>query len=373
MNSNDASHAERRRSGVACLTVRLGAVVENYQSCRRLSGTAVAGVVKADAYGLGMEPVARALAEAGCDTFFVARLDEGIALRPVVPHARIFVLDGVAAGGTEPLIEHRLVPVLNSLDEIAQWSAAARARHETRDGAIHLDTGMNRLGLPAEELSVLSGEADRRLSYVNPVLLMSHLACSDDPASKMNAEQLGRFRAALALLPAAPASLSASGGILLGEAYAFDIVRPGIALYGGNPQRARVNPFRTVVRLVGRILQLRRVDKGEGVGYGATFRTERPTTLATVGLGYADGLMRAIANRGAGAIRGARAPVAGRVSMDLITLDVSSIPDAATGDEVEFVGDTISLEEAAEAAQTANYEILTGLGTRFPRHYTDAP
>jgi alanine racemase len=320
-----------------------------------------------------MESVARALTAARCETFFVARLEEGIALRLVVPQARILVLDGVAAGGADALIAYQLIPVLNSLDEIARWSAAAKARHETRDAAIHVDTGMNRLGLPADELSVLSGEADRRLAHINPVLVMSHLACSDNPYSKMNAEQLARFRAALAMLPTAPASMAASGGVLLGKTYAFDMVRPGIALYGGNPQRARANPFRTVVRLVGRVLQVRRVDKGESVGYGATFRTERPTTLATVGLGYADGLMRAIANRGAGAIRGVKAPIAGRVSMDLITLDVSSIPDVSARDEVEFVGDTISLEEAAEAAQTANYEILTGLGTRYPRHYTDAP
>lgn len=351
----------------------MDAIAENYRICGRFSGTRVAGVVKADAYGLGAERVSRALAATGCDTFFVARLDEGMGLRRVVPHARIFVLDGLAAGGVEPLIEHQLIPVLNSLDEIAFWSAAARARHEMRNAAIHIDTGMNRLGLPVHEFSVLSAEADRRLANVNLALVMSHLACSEDPDAKMNAEQLARFRAVLAMLPPAPASLAASGGVLLGPDYAFDMVRPGLALYGGNPQRGRPNPFRTVVRLAGRVLQVRRVDKGESVGYGATFRTERPTTLATVGLGYADGLMRAIANRGAGAVAGTRAPVVGRVSMDLITLDVTSIPAVAVGDDVEFVGDTISLEEAAETAGTANYEILTGLGRRFPRRYTGAP
>jgi alanine racemase len=220
---------------------------------------------------------------------------------------------------------------------------------------------------------MLASEARQRLKDLNLVLVMSHLACSDDPSAKMNAEQLVRFRSALALLPPAPASLAASGGVVLGPEYAFDLARPGIALYGGNPQPAMTNPFKTVARLTGRVLQLRRVDKGECVGYGATFQTERPSTLATVALGYADGLMRAIGNRGMGAINGVRAPVAGRVSMDLITLDVTGIPSTAVGTEVEFIGDTISLEEAADAAQTANYEILTTIGARVPRVHVSAP
>jgi len=351
------------------LTVRLGAIAENFRLCGTLSGAPVAGVVKADAYGLGAVPVARALSEAGCETFFVARLEEGIALRPIVPHGRIFVLDGVSPENTEQFIAHRLTPVLNSLDEIATWSAAANSRRAVLDAALHVDTGMNRLGLPANELATLAAEAGPRLTGINTVLVMSHLACSDNPAARMNLEQLERFRAAIAILPPAPASLAASGGVLLGKNYAFDLVRPGIALYGGNPLADASNPFRTVAQLTGRILQVRRVDKGESVGYGATFHTLRPSALATVALGYADGLMRAIGNRGSGAIGGIRVPVVGRVSMDLITLDVTDIPSAVPGCEVEFVGDTIPLEEAAVAAGTANYEILTGLGTRFPRHY----
>jgi alanine racemase len=357
---------------IARLTVRLGAITENFRLCQEFSGTKAAGVVKADAYGLGAEHVARTLSEAGCDTFFVARLEEGIAVRPVVPQARIFVLDGVLPESVEQYVAYRLTPVLNSLDDISTWSHAAAARHTMLDAAIHFDTGMNRLGLPPGELSVLSADA-ARLSGINPVLLMSHLACSDDPASEMNAEQLRRFRSSLAMLPPAPASLAASGGVLLGKDYGFDLVRLGLALYGGNSHANTSNPFRTVAQLTGRILQLRRVDKGESVGYGATFRTARPSTLATVALGYADGLMRAIGNKGSGAIGGVRAPIAGRVSMDLITLDVTDIPSAVIGCDVEFLGDTISLEEAAQAAGTANYEILTGLGTRFPRHYVSAP
>ncbi len=352
--------------------MRLGAVAENFRRCGAFSGAPVAGVVKADAYGLGMTPVVQALMEAGCDTFFVARIEEGAALRPVAPQARIFVLDGLSPDGAEPFVRHRLTPVLNSLAEISAWSGAAKARRSTLDAALHIDTGMNRLGLPPDEFSTLSEDVARRLGNVNLVLAMSHLACSDDPNSRMNIEQRERFRAALAMLPPAPASLSASGGVLLGKDYAFDLVRPGLALYGGNPQAGTANPFRTAVELTGRVLQVRRVDKGESVGYGASFHTARPSTLATVALGYADGLMRAIGNKGSAAIGGVRAPVAGRVSMDLITLDVTEIPSVEVGSEVEFVGDAISLEEAARAAGTANYEILTSLGTRFPRRYVSA-
>lgn len=357
---------------LAQLTVRLGAIVENFRTCGRLSGTKVGSVVKADGYGLGAIPIAKSLYDAGCDTFFVARLEEGIALRRALPDVRIFVLDGCPFETAPALMAHNLTPILNSLEQIDSWRGAARARRARLDAAIHVDTGMNRLGLPRDELATLSAEAKDRLENVNVVLVMSHLACSEDPSAKMNREQLARFREALAALPSAPASFSPSGGVCLGREYAFDVVRPGIALYGGNPQPKRPNPFQPVVRLIGRILQLRRVDKGEGVGYGATFHTKGPATLATVGLGYADGLMRAIGNRGAGAIDGVRAPIAGRVSMDLITLDVTGISSAVVGREVEFIGDTILVDEIAAAAGTATYEILTNLGNRLSRNYAGA-
>jgi len=358
----------------ASLVVRLDAIADNFRTCGQLSGTKVAAVVKADGYGLGALPIAQSLHEgARCDTFIVARLEEGMALRRVLPSVRIFVLDGCPSDSAAALVAHSLIPVLNSLRQLDAWSAEARARRTKLDAALHLDTGMNRLGLPADEFAILAAEAAERIVDINVVLIMSHLACSEDPLAEMNRAQLARFRAALAALPPAPASLSPSGGICLGRDYAFDLVRPGIALYGGNPQPSQPNPFKPVVRLTGRVLQLRRVDKGECVGYGATFHTQRPATLATVGLGYADGLMRAIGNRGAGAIGGVRARVAGRVSMDLITLDVTGIPDARVDSEVEFIGDTILVDEIANAAETATYEILTSLGKRLPRTYVSAP
>jgi alanine racemase len=360
---------------VARLTVRLGAIAENYRICQRLAGgAAVAGVVKADGYGLGAEEVTRTLVSIGCDTLFVARLEEGIKVRPLAPNARIFVLDGAYPTAVSALLAHRLTPVLNSLAEIETWSAAAKASGTALDAALHFDTGMHRLGLPPAEFSTLAAESSERLRGVDLVLVMSHLACSEDPASSMNRTQLDRFRAGLARLPPAPASLSASGGAVLGRDYAFDMVRLGIGLYGGNPRSGGVNPFTTAAVLTGRILQLRRVDKGESVGYGASFRVGRTSTLATIALGYADGLMRAIGNRGVGAVGGVRAPVAGRVSMDMITLDVTDVPERAlrVGADVEFLGDTISLDELARAANTAPYEILTSLGGRVPRHYVGA-
>ena len=354
----------------ARLTVRLGAVASNYRAFQRMAGSAVvAGVVKADAYGMGMIPVAKHLASIGCDTFFVARLQEGVALRPALPRARIFVLDGAPVDAVSTLVAHRLTPVLNSLTDIENWNAAANGT--ALDAAIHFDTGINRLGLPREELDVLVSEQMKRLKGINIVLVMSHLACADDPTAPMNRMQLDRFRAGLATLPSAPASLSSSAGVMLGKDYAFDMVRPGVGLYGGNPQPSGPNALSTVAVLMGRILQLRHIAKGESAGYGATFVAQRPTTLATAGLGYTDGLMRALSNRGAGAIGGVRAPVAGRVSMDLVTLDVTDVPASALkiGADIEFIGDTITLEDIAAASNTASYEILTSLARRVPRRY----
>jgi len=351
----------------ARLTVRLGAIVANYRTyCRMTGPCAVAAVVKADAYGMGAAAVAPALAGAGCDTFFVARLAEGVALRGILPQARIIVLDGAQADAVPALLTHRLIPALNSLSDIAAWSAAANAARTTLDAVIHVDTGMNRLGLAADELAILSGQSAARLSGLNIVLVMSHLACGDE-ASPMNAQQLSRFKQALAMLPPAPASLAASHGAFLGMEYHFDLVRPGVALYGANPQNTAQNLMQPVAILTGKVLQIRGIDTGDSVGYAATFRAKRPTMLATVALGYADGIPRTLSNTGAAAIAGGRAPIVGRVSMDLITLDVTGI-DVAPGDEAELLGDTVSLSEVAAAAGTNEYEILTRL-RRMPRVY----
>ncbi len=361
----------------ARLTVRLGAVATNYRSYRRIAGpAAVAAVVKADGYGLGAARIAPALAQAGCDSFFVARLEEGVALRAIAPRARIFVLDGAPADAVPALISLRLTPVLNSLSDIAAWSAAANVGRHVLDAVIHVDTGMNRLGLPGHELALLSAESTKRLSGLNLVLVMSHLACSDDPTNKLNGEQLSRFRQALAMLPPAPASLAASHGTMLGPAYHFDLVRPGVALYGANPQVREggigdpsPNLMQTVAVLTARVLQVRRIDSGESVGYGATFRAQRPSMIATIALGYADGFPRTLSNKGVAVVGGVHVPIAGRVSMDLITLDVTDMPEPPyAGDAVELMGDRVGLGEVAAMAGTNEYEILTRL-RRVPRDY----
>jgi alanine racemase len=360
----------------ARLTVRLGAIAANYRTYLRLAApAAVAAVVKADAYGLGAARVAPALAEAGCDSFFVARLEEAVALRPLVPRARIFLLDGAHADAVPALISHRLTPVLNSLAQIAAWSAAAEAARTAFDAVVHVDTGMNRLGLPRDELSILAAESGKRLTGLNLVMVMSHLADADQPQNKMNQDQLFRFRQALAMLPPAPASLAASHGAMLGPDYHFDMVRPGVALYGANPQgpegtaTSAPNLMQTAAVLTARVLQLRRIDSGESVGYGATFRAKRPTMLATIALGYADGYPRTLSNKGVCVVAGQRVPVAGRVSMDLITLDVTDLAEPpAVGDAVELLGDGVSLGQVAQNAGTNEYEILTRL-RRVPKVY----
>jgi alanine racemase len=335
----------------------------------------VAAVVKADAYGLGAARVVPALADAGCDSFFVARLEEGVALRKIAAQARIFVLDGADADSVPALMRYSLTPVLNNLAQIAAWSAAAQVGRAPLDAVLHVDTGMNRLGLTGEELASLAAERAKRLAGLNLVLVMSHLACADEPQNKMNAQQLSRFRQALAMLPPAPASLAASHGAMLGVDYHFDLVRPGVALYGADPQKPEGAPaqapnlMQTAAVLTAKVLQVRRIDSGESVGYAATFHAKRPSMIATVALGYADGIPRTLSNKGAAAIEGARVPVVGRVSMDLITLDVSALAEPPhIGADVEFLGDTISLGEVAGVAATNEYEILTRL-RRVPRIY----
>jgi alanine racemase len=354
------------------MAVRLGALAANHREIRhRAAGAAVAPVVKADAYRMGMVPVARALAAEGADSFFVARVEEGIALRATLPDVRIFVFDGVMPGNAEALISHRLTPVLNAADEIGEWSHAALARKSILDAALQIDTGMNRSGLSQREVADLAANPSRALAGISINLIMSHLACADEPEHEQNRRQRERFRAALAALPPAPASLAASAGIELGRDYLFDMVRPGMALYGGKPIPSRANPYGTVVLLTSQVLQLRHLDAGETVGYSATFTARRPTTLAIVALGYGDGLIRASGAKGRAAIGGVLVPYAGRISMDLLALDVTDVPHHALhrGAVVEFLGDTISLDDAARAAGTITHEVLTAISPRARRVY----
>ncbi len=356
----------------ATLVIDLDAVAANYRRLVEAAPAAeVAAVVKADAYGLGAERVAPVLWRAGCRTFFVALANEGAALRPHLPDgAAIAVLNGPALGGGDALADHFLMPVLNDLDQIDAWRAVAAAR--APPAILHVDTGMNRLGLSAAEVDRLVAEP-KRLAGIAVAMVMSHLACADEPRHPMNRAQLAAFATARAALEPvvgmARASLANAPGIFLGADYHLDMVRPGVAIYGVNAHGGDPNPFRQVVHLYGRIQQIRHVDRDMTVGYGAAHRVRRGARLATVAVGYADGYPRSLSNRGRAFIGETPVPLVGRVSMDLITLDVSAAPAALPGSSVELIGAHLPVDEVAEAAGTIGYEILTALGRRYHRVY----
>jgi len=350
--------------------IDLGAAAANYRFFAERSRPGVAGAtVKADAYGLGAARIGPALEAAGCRAFFVAHAQEGAALRAALarPDSVIYVYNGLLGGEEDYFFAHRLRPVLNSLAQIDHWRAASARAAGGPPAALHVDTGMNRLGLSAPELRAAIGDPDR-LDGVRASLLMSHLACADDPDHAMNRRQLAAFRDAAAALPGVPVlSLANSAGCLLGPDYAFDLTRPGIGLYGGNPRRAPTPGIAPVARAEAPVLQTRRLEAGDPVGYGAEFVAPRAMTAAVVALGYADGFLRAGGAGGFGRVGNARLPIIGRVSMDLIALDADAVPGIAPGDRVTFFGSDI--DAVAEAAGTISYELLTRLGERFERVY----
>lgn len=359
----------------ARLTVDLDALAANHAALKQLAGAAeVAAVVKADGYGLGAGPIARRLWLEGARTFFVARLEEGEALRaalgPERP-ARILVLDGAAAGAAPRLASARLAPVLNSPAQVEAFAAYARAQLSTLGPlpcALHVDTGMQRLGLAIDELAALAAAPDR-LQGLGVELLMSHLACADQEEHRLNAQQAGRFKAALALLPGVPASLANTGGVFLGPAFHHQLVRPGIGLYGGGPFGKTHPKLNQVATLAAPILQVRAVSQGETVGYGAAFTADRAYRVAVVAAGYADGVLRSSAGRGRTWFAGGFRPILGRISMDLMAIDVTGCEDARPGALVELLGPHVTVDDAAEAAGTASYEVLTRLGHRAERVY----
>lgn len=360
------------KSAAAYLDIDLGALVANYRDlAQRVAPARCAAVLKADAYGLGAREVGPVLAAAGCRQFFVAHLDEGIALRAVLPQddVAIAILHGTWPGTEPDFVAHRLIPVLSTLEQIAGWSALASARNGLA-AFLHVDSGMNRLGLAAADVDRLAAEPER-LAGIDVELVISHLACADEARHPMNEEQRRHFDALRARLPSAPASLANSSGIFLGPAFHYDLARPGIALYGANPTPGKPHPLHPVVHLRGRIVQLREIDSDEAVGYGAAFRARRPSRIATVPVGYADGYLRSLSNKGTAVVAGMDVPLVGRVSMDLITIDVSDVPpDAvAVGDTVDLLGGGVSLDDAAERAGTIGYELLTALGRRYHRSY----
>ena len=361
----------------AVLTIDLVALKENWRTLRARAGRAECGAaVKGNAYGLGIAPVARALWEAGCRSFFVARPKEGEELRAILPEATIYVLDGLFAGQAEFYAKLNLCPALISISEAQEWASFGRAYGRKLPCALHVDTGINRLGFSIPEFAALLDDGFT-MEGLNVSLLMSHLACADDGAHPMNRRQAEAFRAVRARLPGVPGSLANSSGIFLGDGFTHDLVRPGIALYGGNPMRNDANPMRAVAILEGAVMQLRKVAPGGTVGYGATWEARRESRIAILGAGYKDGVPRALSSSEPSGpaqvfINGRRCPIVGRVSMDMMGVDVTELaPGSVTrGTRAEILGRNIPIDEAAAWAGTISYELLTRLGSRYARLYT---
>lgn len=366
-----APTADLERGGI--LTIDLAAIVANWRElARRAAPAQCAAVVKADGYGCGIEPVTAALAKAGCTTFFVATLAEARQARAVAPQAAIYVL-ALLPGTLASFAQGNFRPVLGSLEELAEWEGFRAAGWEG-SAALHIDTGMNRLGLSADDLAQLEPRALTRRAGLD--LLMSHFACSEEPSHPLNAKQMADFREVRDLFPGVPGSLANSSGIFLGPDAHHDLVRPGVALYGANPTPGHLNLMRAAVRLEARIVQVRDVEPGDTVGYSAIWTARRPTRLAIVAVGYADGLPRAASasdgKPGAEAVVAGRpCPVAGRVSMDLLAVDVTDLPQSKPrrGDTVALLDGTIGVDDLASHAGTIAYEVLTSLGRRYHRIY----
>ncbi|MDK1375481.1 MULTISPECIES: alanine racemase [unclassified Sinorhizobium] len=363
------------------LTIDLAALADNWRAMNERSGRArAAAVLKADAYGLGIAQAAPALYAAGARDFFVANAEEGAELRPLVPDGRIYILAGMWPGNEELFFDNDLVPIINSEEQLAVFMAALSERGD-HPCVLHVDTGMNRLGLSVEEAVALANDPARPASF-SPVLVMSHLACGDEPKHPMNVYQLERFRAAAAAFEGVPASLANSGGVFLGKDYHFDLTRPGIAVYGGEAVNGAVNPMKPVVTAEARIIQVRTVPSGATASYGASARFSRDTRIATVAIGYADGYHRSVSGGGVtlrqampsgayGFLHGRKVPHVGRVTMDLSLFDVTDLPEKAVraGDYIELFGRNVAIDDVARAGGTIGYELLTSLGHRYYRSY----
>jgi alanine racemase len=373
--ASPSSDANVPATATGILTIDLDALVANW---RKLESQGVpaecSAVVKANAYGCGTEPVVRALASAGCKTFFVATLDEARAARAAAKSAAIYVLSGCFQNCGDTFAELNCQPVIGDLNELAEWDVFCRRSGWSGGAAIHIDTGMNRLGLSPQDAHGIVPRIHAGDHGIT--LVMSHLACAENPQHPLNARQLTTFREIAQQFTGVPASLANSSGCFLGSQFQFDLLRPGAALYGVNPTPDADNPMRPVVDLKTRIIQVREVERGDTVGYGATWTARRPTRLAIVSTGYADGYFRTAGStdgtRSADVVvAGKRCPIAGRISMDLIAIDITDLPEKAVrrGHMVTLLGDGITVDELGHHFGTIGYEVLTSLGRRYARVY----
>jgi alanine racemase len=360
----------------AVLTIDLAAITANWRAlASRAAPAECAAVVKADGYGCGAEPIVTALARVGCKVFFVASLAEARRVRALAPTATVYALNGLSPGSAAGFAEADVRPVIGSLIEMAEWDAYCTANNWRGGCALHFDTGMNRLGLAIEEASALAARlnsADHGIA-----LVMSHFACSDAPSDPLNERQIEAFRELRLLFRGVPTSLANSSGVFLGASAHCDLVRPGYALYGGNPLPGQANPMTPVVDLKSRIVQIRSVQKGDTVGYGCAWTAAEAAQIAVVSVGYADGYVRAAGgvegHPGAQVmIAGRRCRVVGRISMDLTTVDITALPEHAArrGDPVTLIGGDITVDDLAASTGTIGYEVLTNLGARYHRVWT---
>ena len=365
------SQGERDLAAGGILTIDLAALRHNYSAvARHIAPTRAAAVVKADAYGLGASRVAPAFYDAGCRDFFVAHLGEAIALKPFLqPDATLYVLNGLQPGTEAACARDGILPVLNSLEQVENWSALAAIQGRKLPALLQLDTGMSRLGLSTSEFDRLTANP-ALLDGIDVKFVISHLASGDEPENAANARQLAAMTALLARLPKLPVAFANSGGSFLDKTYHFDLARPGIALYGVGPK----NEIVPVLTLSARVIQVRDIDKGAAVGYGGTYIARGPMRVATIAVGYADGWFRSLSNKGSAFFGDTRLPIIGRVSMDSITLDVSALPEGTLklGSLVELIGPHQRLEDVARDCDTIPYEILTALGNRYARVYVDS-
>jgi alanine racemase len=350
------------------LEIDLDAIASNWRFLAAKHSGATAGVLKADGYGLGAAQVAAALYAAGCRHFFTAHLSEALAIRPLVPDALVAVLHGILPGEAGVFAGERITPVLGSLADIARWRAEAAVQGETLPALLHVDTGMARTGLAPAEVDAVRDDASL-LNGIDVQILMTHLVSAELPDDEINQRQLAGFAAAKTLFPSAQASLANSAGLFLGPDFTADLARPGAALYGINPTPWTANPMQPVVRLTARVLQIREIGAGETVGYNGTWTARRPSRIATVPVGYADGFLRNLSNNTWASFGAAKLPLVGRVSMDLTTFDVTDAPEIEAGDALELIGPGHDADALAVEAGTNGYEILTSLGRRYQRLY----
>lgn len=350
-------------------TIRLAALQRNYRKIvEHAASSEVAVAVKGNGYGLGAVDVGQALWRAGCREFFVAQPDEGIELRAALPNAAIHVLNGLMPGTEMELVENRLAPVLLSLRQLQAWQLLTQKLGRSLPAGLHIDSGMHRTGLPTDEFKQLLAEP-HQLHGLQLRHIITHLASADEPDSQQPEDQLRTFHRMLQQLPQTRASIANSAGIFRHSKFHLDLVRPGIAVYGGNPKPGQSNPMEPAVVLEAPLLQVVNAAAGDRIGYGASYSTPHDARHALVAAGYADGVMRSLSNKGQMAIAGHRCAIVGRVSMDVTTIDVSDVPEHLlyAGAPVEYIGDTIALDDAARAAGTIGYELLTGIGRRFQR------